>query len=511
MMFSMNTTPDPKSEAARAFKAKEFDAAAHLFERALEVEPEMAELWHDLGQTYRALNRLVDAADAFNKAAELRSDFGEPLNSLGALSRLVGNLEMAADYYYQAIARRPDFPEVYFNLGVLADEQGDPESARRHYESALEHRPNYLQAQNNLAVLMTDAGEFSEAEALLRAALGEVPESAELWTSLGTCLRHTGSLDKAGEAYQQALSLKNDFQEAAWNVSLVQLAQGAFKTGWANYRHRPSAGREKRPMPDETLPPGLTGRRFALEGEQGLGDELFFLRFVPALLERGATVTYRGDARLEGMISRGLPDLAAGDDSADLVRIADLPYLLESEDTPPSLVIPALERKLEEAREALRDAGPPPYAGLTYRAGLQGEGALFKEAPLKEVAQLLSGLPGTILNLQRDQLDQEQEELFRCLGNRIADFSACNEDLEAMLALLSLLDDYIGVSNTNMHLRAAAGQTARVLVPQPAGHRWMAAGGSPWFRGFPVYRQAPDGSWDEAFRSLSSDLKASHG
>ena len=34
--------------------------------------------------------------------------------------------------------------------------------------------------------------------------------------------------------------------------------------------------------------------------------------------------------------------------------------------------------------------------------------------------------------------------------------------------VLALLDEYIGVSNTNMHLRAAAGRTARVLVPRPA-------------------------------------------
>lgn len=51
-----------------------------------------------------------------------------------------------------------------------------------------------------------------------------------------------------------------------------------------------------------------------------------------------------------------------------------------------------------------------------------------------------------------------------------------NDDLEQMLALPSMIDDYIGVSNTNMHLCAAVGRSARVPVPSPAEWRWMAAG-----------------------------------
>jgi len=90
----------------------------------------------------------------------------------------------------------------------------------------------------------------------------------------------------------------------------------------------------------------------------------------------------------------------------------------------------------------------------------------------------------------------------------VHDFSALNEDLEGMLALLALIDEYIGVSNTNMHLRAAAGRTAHVLVPCPAEWRWMAAGeSSPWFPGFSIYRQGLDGNWGPAFAKLRQTLR----
>lgn len=43
--------------------------------------------------------------------------------------------------------------------------------------------------------------------------------------------------------------------------------------------------------------------------------------------------------------------------------------------------------------------------------------------------------------------------------------------------------------HTNVHLRAAAGGASRVLVPNPAEFRWMAAGSlSPWFPDSKVYR-----------------------
>jgi hypothetical protein len=78
-----------------------------------------------------------------------------------------------------------------------------------------------------------------------------------------------------------------------------------------------------------------------------------------------------------------------------------------------------------------------------------------------------------------------------------------NDDLEDALALLDVLDDYVGVSNTNTHLRAALGKTAQVLVPFPPEWRWGTAGDeSPWFPGFRVLRQTPQRTWDAALAGL---------
>ena len=137
---------------------------------------------------------------------------------------------------------------------------------------------------------------------------------------------------------------------------------------------------------------------------------------------------------------------------------------------------------------------------------------MFKEIPLEKLARALSPVSGTVISIQRNPKETENSVLSGLAGRQVHDFSKLNADLEDMLALLALLDDYVGVSNTNMHLRAAAGRTAHVLVPGPVEWRWMAAGDeSPWFPGFRIYRQGPDGNWEAALGRLRGDLLAAFG
>jgi hypothetical protein len=65
----------------------------------------------------------------------------------------------------------------------------------------------------------------------------------------------------------------------------------------------------------------------------------------------------------------------------------------------------------------------------------------------------------------------------------------------------------VTVSNTNVHLLAGLGKSARVLIPFPAEWRWLRREGrSPWFPAFAVYRQAQTRDWSAPLRTLRSDL-----
>ena len=89
-------------------------------------------------------------------------------------------------------------------------------------------------------------------------------------------------------------------------------------------------------------------------------------------------------------------------------------------------------------------------------------------------------------------------ELYRLIGERRLPLSHLN---------LFALDEYVGVSNANMHLLAGIGKTARVLVPYPGEWRWMRrAGPSPWFPNFSLYRQPQSRDWSGALQELRGDL-----
>jgi hypothetical protein len=76
--------------------------------------------------------------------------------------------------------------------------------------------------------------------------------------------------------------------------------------------------------------------------------------------------------------------------------------------------------------------------------------------------------------------------------------------------LLAVVDEYVGVSSTMVHLRAGVGGSARITVAFPYEWRWMESGDeSPWFPRARVYRQAPDGDWSAALSRLARDLPTS--
>ena len=209
----------------------------------------------------------------------------------------------------------------------------------------------------------------------------------------------------------------------------------------------------------------------------------------------------------EGKEPRGLDiTLSAG----------DLPLVLgmkSAADIPPPYPLPVEPDRGERMAARLKGLGPPPYVGVTWRAGTTNRrGNLFKEAPLADLGRTLRPLSATVLVLQRNPEAGEIDELSRVIGREAHDLTALNDDLEDMLAALSLLDEYVAVSNTNVQLRAGAGRTSRVLIPNPPEWRWMVMGGeSPWFPGCPVYRQKLGGDWGEAFATLTGDLLRSSG
>ena len=515
------TTPDHADAlhllGAIAARRGEGSSAIELFGRALASRPDFAKAHSNLGAVLLRQGETERAIDHIEKAIALAPDMADAHNNLGNALLKCARLDDAAKAFARAIEAAPGDTLAYSNLGALLVREGKVDEAITRFEKAIELDPALAMAHNNLGNALKEKGEFEGAAACLGRALELDPNLAEVHGNLGTVYRSLGRLDDALACQDRALELKPDFDRARFHRAILLLAQGRFEDGWEAYLFRPSARTQAANRHRQTLPRDLTGRQIHLRRDQGLGDEIFFLRFAPELAGRGARIVYQAGVGIASIVER-LPCIdALIDEGADAgedaipILVGDLPYLLEARsaaDIPPPVALEPAPGRTEAMRGRLASFGPPPYIGVTWRAGNRNEpGAFFKLAPLGEIAKALGAIEGTVLVLQRNPEAGEIDELGHGLGGEAYDLTALNDDLEDMLALLALLDEYVTVSNTNVHLRAGAGGTCRVLVPNPAEYRWMAEGDeSPWFPGSKVYRQGVDGDWGTAFGALIEDL-----
>ena len=498
------------------------DAIAALRE-TVRLVPEHAEAHLRLGAALAASNRLEAAAESFHRAIQLKPDHPAAYVYLGNICAGLGKMKEAVDYYRRALKQQPDDLDTINNLGNALSELDKLPEAIDCYRRALQMQPGHFPTLQNLSIAYLDAGQPEKAETCAREALALKPDHAEAQFNLGNALRGQGKFEDAIGSYREAIAIDERHADAHFNLALTCLSRGRFEQGWDEYpwqwRREGAAPRLFAPSPWDGS--DLDGRDVFLHAEQGLGDELFFLRFVPWLRRRGAgRIAYLANPKIASLLKRAnVCDAVATPVEQPskehlVLAVGDLPRLLDMkrvEEIPPPLGFPPLPEQIAEMQAKLRVLGPPPYLGVTWRGGTwKKRNSLYKECPLALLAQALKGNHATVLILQRLPRDGEIEAFQETLGRPVHDLSALNEDLEAMLALLSLIDEYVGVSNTNMHLRAAVGKTARVLVPSPPEWRWMAEGReSPWFPGFSVYRQGYDGSWEGAFARLNQDMGVS--
>lgn len=486
--------------------------------------PGYALAWYNLGNVLQEQERFEESLEYLRRAIELDPALADAHNNLGRALHKLERFEAAEQAYRRCLTLRPDYAVGNFNLASVLMDRGRFTDAVTACRQALQRAPRDAELHLKLGSAHTHLGEMTAALEAFRAAADAAPENPRALSAYGYGLIRTGNEQEGLRWLEQAWALQPESQAFRAALATIHLSLGNLQAGWALYEWRPArihflAGNPGLRLVKE-LPDNLRGLKICLLREQGLGDELFFLRFAAALKSRGAEIICRVSARLVSMLERvsALGRIVAAEDAlpeADLYMLAgDMPRALGETGFPPPVELAPSPPELESMTDRLAALGPPPYLGLTWRAGIAPEQqrgmdwVLHKTVPLESLGHALRNAEGTLIALQRNPEGGEVERLAMLSGRPVHDLTALNEDLEGMLALLAIVDDYIGVSSTNMHLRAGVGRSARVLVPGPPEWRWMVRGEeSPWFPGFRTYRQAPDGDWSDALARLAGDLR----
>ena len=538
------------------FRGGRSQEAIESFDRAIALDPGSAEARLNRARALHALGRDAAAARSWREAAALapgRDDVlricamgflesGERATGIAMLRDLLqrvpgdavarsqlalaldaeGRTEEAFGEMRRAL-EGPASPQVHNASGTLSMRNGRWEEALASFEAALAGDPTANDVKVNSALVLRELGRREEALARMREA--GATRDARTLNQLAAMYGQLGESDLAVATAGRALAEAPSLAEAHATLSVELLRRGELERGWREHTFRPTrggaifeevaAGRYPPPMPRE-----LRGADIVVRAEQGLGDVLFFLRYALPLHAAGARLhVLKADPRLKPILERSFPasvvdsdaDLPAG---ATALWMGDLPMFvrpLTGRDVEPMFPLLPLAERVASLRAKLGEGAP--LVGLAWRAGtaprtgLVGQKLLSKEVDPERLAAALAGLPRRWVSIQRRPAEGETAAIESTLGAPLADLSAANEDLEDILALMSLLDEYVGVSSTNVHLRAGVGSGGKVLVPFPADWRWQAAGASPWFPGFATYREDRDEGWPGALATLRADLE----
>jgi len=459
-----------------------------------------------------------------------------------------GRLEEAIAHYRQALHFDRDKVEAYNNLANVLQQTGRMDEAVGCYQQALRCRPDCAEAYTNLGTALTVLGRMDEAVACYGNALRIQPTCAEIHNNLGLALVEQGKLDDALASFDQALRLKPSFEEPRWNRSLLWLLQGDFAKGWPEYEYRwtqPSIPRRCFAQPLWDGSP-LNGNTILLHAEQGLGDTLHFIRYVPLVRERGGNVIVECQPALlrllaEGLsrkrqsahlVGRGSP-LPVFDVQAPLLSLP--PIFNTSLDTIPANVpyLHADAELVEHWRQELRKSpksevrspksnAPLPTSDIGHRTSDFLVGIAWQGSPtyrydrqrsiaLGHFARLAKVEGVHLISLQKgpgaEQLRSQAVQFpVVDLGNRLDETPGAFMDTAAVMKNLDLV---ICSDSAVAHVAGAMGVAVWVGLPLVPDWRWLLRReDSPWYPTMRLFRQRRCDRWDDVFERVTEELKA---
>jgi Flp pilus assembly protein TadD len=171
------------------FKAHDWQGAERMYRKALEINPNNAEVHSNLGVVLAARKRGDEAVAHYRKALEIKPDYANAHYNLGVLLAKIERVDEAIDHFQKALEINPDYAEAHNNLGAMLAIRGQTDDAIAHYRKAIQINPDYAQAHSNLGVLLAKLGRVDEAIDHFQKALEIMPDDVKVRRNLEAARR----------------------------------------------------------------------------------------------------------------------------------------------------------------------------------------------------------------------------------------------------------------------------------------------------------------------------------
>ncbi|RQR43485.1 tetratricopeptide repeat protein [Burkholderia sp. Bp9131] len=466
--------------------------------------------------------------DAINIAVVLCQHFAADAHNwfrLGLAQQAARRHAQALSAYEKAADMNPRLPMLRNNWGAAYLELGRHDEARKLLETTIAEDPDHAFAWTNLASVLLKTGNIDDSLVAAERACALAPNYVTALQTYSYVLREHGEFGAALEIAQRALSLEPNNPSIIWTVAMLQLLAGDYENGWRNHEARWAGSPELRdvnpniPAPRWNGEP-LAGKTLFIWGEQGHGDALQFVRFVPAAAEfvkqQGGKLVYCCFDALHALFVRSLGSTVETIVPHDLRPLPAFDYHLPIGSLP--LVLGVRLADLPGAPYLKAD----PSKVALWRAALSGERKLrvgiawsgsktHQRNPLRSINPMdyvgaLAGIGDVMfVNLQMDA----QGDVLRLqnAGMPLLDVTPDLSSFDDTAAVVANLDLVITVCTSIAHLAGGLGVPTWVLLDVNPHWIWMAERtDSPWYPNTRLYRQPAYGDWTPVFEALARDL-----
>jgi tetratricopeptide (TPR) repeat protein len=188
----------------------EFDQAVEEFEKLLEIEPNSAQVYTNIGCTFLDAGKPQQAIEQFKLAIKYKPDLAQAYYNLANALRSEAKNEESVSYYMQAVKVKPDYAKAWLDLAITLNELGKYDQAIESFHKVLELNPGNVYAHGYLGMALGAVGRTDEAIKEISFVLSVKPDDIEMYRNLGIFLERKGQIGEAIKAYRTALQINPD-------------------------------------------------------------------------------------------------------------------------------------------------------------------------------------------------------------------------------------------------------------------------------------------------------------
>lgn len=380
--------------------------------------------------------------------------------------------------------------------------------AAQAYGSAVELAGPVPVLLRNLARCLFHEGELTRAEDVARRALSLDGSQADTWHDLGAILLRQEKYAQARDAHEAAFAIDDTDLRLCNRLFGLRAALWDYPAAWPLYERRWEFADVEDEFADIPRWDGRIVDDLLIYGEQGLGDAIQMLRYLPLVAERAGRVRLHIHPLLRELVAINFPDIILvtreqAEQARCAVPIMNLPGIFATRvaDIPLGIYLHAgagahPPRQLPDGRRL--------NIGLVWSGNPRHKHDGERSMPLAQLAPLLAtGHHFHSLNpLQADQVAREGRP-------NLTQMVRMGEGFHHTADQLAKLDLVISVDSGPAHLAGAMGWPVWLLLAKEPDWRWgLDRDDSPWYPTMRLFRQAAAGDWQPVITRMVAELPA---